>query len=204
MTLKRIPYSVYLRWNRFWGKVHKRLKRYYFEAVQYISLEKGAVIYPESKLYVYRGTGSINIGSESHIRGHLETQSDGAMIIIGSHCYVGDGTRVWAKQSVIVGDNVLIAHNCNIFDNDTHPLDATQRRQDAANVFTSGKRESFPSLRVQPVVIENDAWVGCDSCIMKGVRIGAGSIVASGSVVTKDVPDHTVVGGNPAKVLKEL
>ena len=52
------------------------------------------------------------------------------------------------------------------------------------------------------MIIANDVWIGYDSTIMPGIKIGNGAIIASKSVVTKDVPDYTIVGGNPAKVIK--
>lgn len=96
----------------------------------------------------------------------------------------------------------MIAHNVNIFDNDTHPTDYLERRQDAENILCYGKFEDFSSLKKAPVMIGDDVWIGCNSIILKGVTIGNGSIVAAGSVVTKDVPANVIVGGNPAKILK--
>ena len=105
---------------------------------------------------------------------------------------------------VFVGDRVLIAHNVNIFDNDTHPTSSAERRRDAELIFASGVREDFTSLAVRPVHIGDDAWIGCNACVLKGVAIGNGAIIGAGSVVTKDVPDYCVAAGNPAKVVKKL
>jgi acetyltransferase-like isoleucine patch superfamily enzyme len=55
----------------------------------------------------------------------------------------------------------------------------------------------------KPIVIEDNVWIGCNVIILKGVTIGAGSIVAAGSIVTKNVPADSIVAGNPAKVIKE-
>lgn len=52
------------------------------------------------------------------------------------------------------------------------------------------------------VIIEDGVWVGCNVTILKGVHIGKGSVIAAGSIVTKDVPPYSIVGGNPAKVIK--
>ncbi len=54
----------------------------------------------------------------------------------------------------------------------------------------------------EPVIIEDDVWVGTGAIILKGVRVGTGAIIAAGAVVTKDVPPYTIVGGVPAKVIK--
>ena len=56
----------------------------------------------------------------------------------------------------------------------------------------------------KPVIIENDVWVGACAIILPGVRIGEHSVVAAGSVVTKDVPSHTMVAGCPARVMKHI
>ena len=55
-----------------------------------------------------------------------------------------------------------------------------------------------------PITIEDDVWIGMDALILKGVTIGKGSIIAPKSVVTKNVPPFTVVGGNPAAIIKQL
>ena len=114
------------------------------------------------------------------------------------------GTKLWASEKILIGDHVLIAHNCNIFDNDTHPIDYLERREDAENIIFKAMRVHFPSLKTRQVTINNDAWIGCNSIILKGVTIGEGAIVAAGSVVTQDVMPWTVVAGNPAKVVKKI
>ena len=59
-------------------------------------------------------------------------------------------------------------------------------------------------MEYKPITIGDDVWIGCNSIILKGVKIGNGSIVAAGSVVTKSVPPFSLVAGNPAKIVKEL
>lgn len=106
------------------------------------------------------------------IRGSLEIQRENGTIDVGSNCYIGDHSRIWAAESIKIGNNVLIAHNVNIFDNDTHPTDYLERRDDADSIIFKGKRKNYSSLRSAPVVIGDDVWIGCNSVILKGVRIG--------------------------------
>ena len=92
----------------------------------------------------------------------------------------------------------------DIFDNDSHSLDAGQRQEDARNIFELGKPIDYAQVPQEPVVIEDDVWIGTKSTIMKGVHIGRGAVVAAGSVVTGDVAPFTLVGGNPARELRHL
>lgn len=54
-----------------------------------------------------------------------------------------------------------------------------------------------------PIIIEDDVWIGMDSILLSGIRIGQGSVIASGSVVTKSFPPYSIIGGNPARILKQ-
>lgn len=126
-------------------------------------------------------------------------------VSIGEDCYIGDLTRIWASRSIYIGDRVLIAHNVNIFDNTTHPIDKIERFQHECLVKTNTLNgANFSSLHVAPVIIKDDVWIGCNSIILKGVTIGEGSIIAAGSVVTHDVPSNVLVGGNPAKIIRVM
>lgn len=166
--------------------------------------DKTAKIYPTARIINNsRKLDAIKIGSFSYIQGDLMTLGDDGRIEIGSYCFIGEGTRIWSALSISIGDRVLISHYVNIFDNITHPLDPKLRHLQFKDIVTSGNLKSI-DLEEEEVVIENDAWIGCMSIILKGVTIGEGAVVGAGSVVTKDVPPYTVVGGNPAKIIKEI
>ncbi|MDP5158573.1 MAG: hypothetical protein NWQ07_08360 [Flaviramulus sp.] len=64
--------------------------------------------------------------------------------------------------------------------------------------------KDWSNVKSSPIVVKNKVWIGFNSIILKGVIIGEGAIVGAGSVVTIDVPDWTVVAGNPAKVIREI
>jgi acetyltransferase-like isoleucine patch superfamily enzyme len=145
----------------------------------------------------------ITIGPNSIIRGELVTFAHGGKIKIGSWCYIGEGSRIWSGSSVSIGDRVLIAHSVNVFDNLTHPINPEERHRQIQAIFTRGHPREI-DLDDQPVRIEDDAWIGAASFVMRGVRIGARAIVAAGSVVTKDVAADTTVAGNPAEVIKSV
>ena len=97
-------------------------------------------------------------------------------------------------KSLRIGNHCLIAGEVIIRDYDGHPVDYSERRN----------RRPISEHQIDPVVIEDDAWVGYRATILKGTTVGARSIVAAESVVTRDVPPDCVVGGNPAKIIKTL
>ena len=118
--------------------------------------------------------------------------TENAEIRIGNN--VGMSSPVlWAHKGVIIGDNVKIGANSILIDTDSHSLDYRMRRSPSTD---GGK--------TMPIVVEDDVLIGANCIILKGVRIGARSVVGAGSVVTRDVPPDTVVAGNPAVVIKKL
>lgn len=105
---------------------------------------------------------------------------------IGDHCLID--TRNWPSEPylITIGDYVQVTHGVSIY---THG-GGNAIRKEHPDFDAFGK-----------VVIEDWAYIGAFSQIMPGVTIGEGALVAAGSVVTKSVPPHTVVGGNPARYI---
>ncbi|MBD2129908.1 acyltransferase [Microcoleus sp. FACHB-1] len=112
-----------------------------------------------------------------------------------------NGTLI-AAQRINIGDDVLIAGGVTIVDHNAHSLSFSQRSEDVVN-WKIGKKD-WTNVKIAPVTISNKVWIGFNSIILKGVRIGEGAVVGAGSVVTKDVPAWTVVAGNPARVIREI
>ena len=111
-------------------------------------------------------------------------------------------------QEINVGRNVFINQNCTFYD--LGGLDIGDDVMIGPNVslITSG-HPIEPSLRHSitignPIVIKRNAWIAANATIIGGVTVGENSVVAAGSVVTKDVPSNTVVGGNPARVIRSI
>ncbi|MBE7025923.1 MAG: acyltransferase [Ruminococcaceae bacterium] len=137
---------------------------------------------------ILKKNGTISLGDRVVLHKGCKLSAWGtdgpAKIRIGSRTYIGDRTEIHAGQSVTIGDGCDISWDCCIMDRDYHKL--------------GSEKEIFA-----PVTIGNHVWIGCKSTILKGVTVGDGAVIAAGSVVTRDVPPRTLVGGNPARVLKE-
>ena len=147
----------------------------------------------------------ISIEANSVLRGQLLIFPHGGRISIGQDCYLGDGSKIWSGESIEIGSRVFISHNVNIHDNNAHSIDPQLRYKHFLAIMSTGHpRENTVGIVSQPIIIEDDVWIGFNSIIMKGVKIGKCAIVAAGSVVTKDVPEFSIVAGNPAKVVKNI
>lgn len=114
----------------------------------------------------------------------------GASLEIGDNSGM-NGVLVYAAEKIIIGQNVKIGGGTRIFDTDFHPIDFLARRH------------TIDGTKTASVAIEDDVFIGTNCIITKGVTIGARSIVAAGSVVTKSIPANEVWGGNPAKYIKK-
>ncbi len=152
---------------------------------------------------IQRRGDAIKIGSNSIILGQLLVFRHGGQIAVGDDCFIGENVRIWSAARIQIGNRVLISHDVNIFDNDTHPFDARARHQHYLAIAAAGHPESI-DLGEVPVVIEDDAWIAAKAMVLKGVTIGRGAVVGAGSVVTRDVPPFTVVAGNPARPVRQL
>lgn len=170
------------------------------------TVDKGITIRlddPEKREY-------LSIGKDCIVSGHFVFESKSGHVTIGNHSYVGGGTFI-SRSLIEIGDNVTIAWGGTFYDHDSHSLDYMKRRKDIddeLNDIRNGRNfilhKDWSNVNSKPIKICNDAWIGMNVIVLKGVTIGEGAIVGAGSVVAKDVPAWTVVAGNPARVVKEL
>ncbi|MBK0380649.1 acyltransferase [Mucilaginibacter segetis] len=144
----------------------------------------------------------ISIGNNSWIKGELLTWKHGGEISIGENCFIGDFAKIWSSVKVSIGNNVLISHGVNIHDNISHPLNSIERHQDFLHVRKIGLQDNV-NISEAEIIIEDDAWVGFNATIFKGVTVGKGAIIGANTVITKDVPPFAVVVGNPARIIKQ-
>jgi acetyltransferase-like isoleucine patch superfamily enzyme len=160
-------------------------------------LQPGARLIESGAVYNIRGVrGAITVGTGSVVAGDLLTFAHGGRIAIGSWCYVGANSRIWSAASIDIGDRVLISHNVNIHDCDSHPREPLMRHRQFVAIATSGHPRGIDGIEAAPIRIEDDAWIGFNVTILKGVTVGARSIVGAGSIVTSDIPVDSVVIGN--------
>jgi acetyltransferase-like isoleucine patch superfamily enzyme len=123
-----------------------------------------------------------------------------ARLVVGNHCYF-TGAVLLCESELIIGNHVALGWNVTIGDTDFHPTDPALRIDDAIACSNLGNGRPRPPILIRPVYIEDDVWIGPGATVLKGVRIGAGSFIEPGSLVTRDVPPGSRVMGNPARVV---
>ncbi len=121
----------------------------------------------------------------------LTTRRAGARLVIGAGLGMTGGT-ICAEESITIGDHVVVGANTTITDSDFHPLDPALRRRDPL------------AGQTRPVIIEDDVFIGMNCLILKGVTIGAASVIGAGSVVTRSIPPGVIAAGNPARVVRKV
>ncbi len=149
-----------------------------------------------------KNKSAISIGKQSNIEGLILVYPYGGKIQIGDFCSLSLNSRLISTENITIGNRVLIAHNVNIIDNNSHPIDAELRHQDFIESYSVGMQPH--DLNAAPIKIEDDVWIGHNTTILKGVTIGRGAVIGASSVVTKDVAPWTVNVGNPLRVIKYL
>lgn len=114
----------------------------------------------------------------------IGTPAKNAVLHIGNYVSFGNRTQLHCGNYIEIGDNTIISWDCCIMDRDYH-------------VFNSDYEKT------RPVIIGKHVRIGCHVIVLKGVHIGDGAVIAAGSVVINDVPPQCLVGGNPARIIKE-
>lgn len=117
-----------------------------------------------------------------------------ASIRIGNNVGMSS-TCLWAQENISIGNHVKIGGDCIVMDSDAHSLNFMKRRNPV---------DDMQNKRNAPIIIEDDVLIGTRTIILKGVTIGARSVIGAGSVVTKSIPADCIAAGNPCKVIKHL
>jgi len=167
------------------------LRNVVVEEQAFFSIGKNSIVYENAKLEVL-GNGKL---------------------LIGENSIVGDA-KIVAREKISIGKNFLTSWNVYICDFDPHPVEAHERAKQinsmTLNFYPKFNQKDRVDLyqtefKCSPIEIGDNNWIGANSTILKGAKIGNHCIIASGSVVLKgEYPDYSLIAGNPAKVVKKL
>lgn len=122
---------------------------------------------------------------------YIESRSSNSEVIIADNVFINNNFKLICDNSrIVIEEDCLIGTNVEIIDSDFHELDPKNRN--------SGKHLS------KSVFIKKNVFIGNNVTILKGVTIGENSVISNGSIVTKDIPNNSVFGGNPAVFIKNI
>lgn len=192
--LTRVLDPVFSLGERLYG--HYCMRRVWAQWRKGATLAPGIRLGGNARLINKHVKDAVRIGENSVCRGIVRIDR-GAHVDIGKEVYVGDGAIISAMESVIIGQGTLIAHGVQIFDNTSHPIDWQERQRHFKRILGQ-EVEGSVDIPTSPVRIGEHCWLGFGCAVLKGVTIGDRSIVAAGSIVTKDVPADTLVIGSKA------
>lgn len=147
--------------------------------------------------------GDVVVGDGCVIKGSSRS-FEGEKFKIGNNLFMNLRSYIGATDSVEIGDDVVMATDAMIFDNNNRPTSPAERRRMSRCGNFYGDLRSWRRAACAPVVIGDNARIGEFAAVLKGVTIGKVAIVASRSAVAKDAPYRAVVAGNPAGVVKYL
>ena len=196
----KICSSLYIGWNKIYFFLNniKYGKNFRVFNHLYLKIHVGALVQIGNNCTIMSGAGldplSRNIKTCIYV-------GKKATLKLGNDVGISSST-LWVKESVSIGNSVAIGADCIIMDTDAHNLDWKIRCSEETNEY--GESVDMVTAASAPIVIEDNVLVGARCIILKGVTIGARSIIGSGSIVTKDIPSDCIAAGNPCKVIKSI
>ena len=140
------------------------------------------------RTFVYRHICGMHLAEKTVVYYGTEIRQP-SNIWIGKGSIIGDNSILDGRNGIKIGENVVFASNVKIWTEQHDHRDPWFRCETQAH---------------GPVIIDDRAWIGSHTIILHSVHIGEGAVVAAGAVVTKDVPDNTLVGGVPARKIKDI
>ena len=181
-----------MRWfgpGSYWENAEAVLRaRWYLRNANYVGAR--VRVWGQPKI---QNAGTIRIGNRTKLISHTApldlAVSSGATLDIGERVFINYGCSLGATQLISIGPRCAIGSHAIIIDNDFHTVDPEKRY------------EVPPSA---PIILEENVWLGARVIVLRGVTIGAHSVIGAGSVVTRNIPPRSVAVGLPARVVKSI
>jgi acetyltransferase-like isoleucine patch superfamily enzyme len=145
--------------------------------------------YSMHKTAIVKNRKLVHIGNNAEIQEYVIIKTFDGIVSIGANTQINPFTVIYGCSDIRIGNNVMIAPHCMIVSG-THNHHQTDIPMRFAGSPSKG-----------PIVIEDDVWIGANCTIVDNITIGTGAVIGANSVVTKDVPSFSIVGGVPAKII---
>ena len=197
--------SIYKKYKR-----KKQLKA----AAPYLNIHSDAILSDNFNLDLRApksGHTYLEIGAKSIVDSSFVFETETGHIKVGERVHIGGGSQLISKNNITIGNDVIIAWNCTIYDHNSHSVHWEERKNDVSREWENAVKgqsvlqdKDWSVVKSAPITIGDKVWMGFGVTILKGVTIGEGAVIGACSVVTRDVAPYTVVAGNPAQVVRTL
>ncbi len=174
------------KWSYAWEVARGLLHARKINSPHIVLMGAGVIINKRNGYFTTSGVCVLRPGCRIAI---ISKTKQPAHLHIGEGTEIGDRTIINASQRIEIGARCSISWDCDISDTDFHQV-----------ILSDGQRPPI----TEPVIIEDDVWIGSHCLILKGVTIGHHSVIAAGSVVRRDVPPYSLVAGNPARHIGQV
>ena len=168
------------------GSIRFIITRFYYSNFK----STGLGLIGRSSDIIIKNNGEISCGKKLILSGYNQLFSFGKLQF-GNNVVINEYSRIVAHEKIVIGNNVVIAKFVTMVDHDH------------SHSFKEDKLV-FEGYDLAPIVVGDNVWISDKVTILKGVTIGENVIIAANSVVSSDVPDNSIVGGIPAKIIKKL
>jgi len=152
------------------------------------------------RLPIYGSASTLNVADNVNVKAEIYCQN--ASFTCGSTVFLNEGTQIRCHKGITLGSNIMVSYDCLIFDTNTHSLSAADRRKEFSDGYPNSAyqdKDSREKVKMEPIRIGNDVWIGTRAIILKGTSLGNEVIVGAASVMSGlQVPDGKIVFGNPA------
>lgn len=177
LFFRKVAYSSFSNNNNISG---------FFKSYQPVVIRgKGEVVFDNNVTF-----GVINAPLLYNTYAYIEARTNNSKITFGNNVHINNSFSITSENEITIKDDVLIGYNCQISDSNFHNLEIDKRNETDPNPLK--------------VVIGNNVFIGNNVTILKGVVLGENCVVSAGAIVTKSFPENVVIGGCPAKIIREL
>lgn len=182
--------------------------------MQYMTVDEKSILEPTFSLHMrcpLKGKIYLTVESNCVIGGTFIFETEEGYVSVGKRSQISGGAKLISRTGIEIGDDVIIAGGCLLYDHDSHSIywkerknDVVKEIEDYRNCGDPLKSKDWSVVSTQMIVIKDKAWLGYGVTVLKGVTIGEGAVIGARSVVTHDIPPYSVAAGNPARVVKNI
>jgi acetyltransferase-like isoleucine patch superfamily enzyme len=149
------------------------------------------------------GVPYLTVGKDCMLSGQILLFGEQSRVKIGDRVFIGDGSKLFCREKIILGDDIMISWGCTLIDTNAHSLRFSERKNDVTDWMKGAEYKNWDHVKSMPIHVESKCWIGFNAIITKGVTLSEGTVLGAGSVLSKSTDSFGVYAGNPAQFIKK-